>query len=172
MTSAGNAARRFLAGEVPRATEAPPAIMEGPGIERGSILDGTALPFTAGQQRRSSRSGFTLAEALAALAFMAIVIPVAVNGLRIANLAGQVAERKAVAARIAERIVNETVVTTGGQSLGQKGVVREGVFDYQWSARIEPWTEGTFRMLTVQVTFPVQGQEYDVALSTLMPLNQ
>ena len=33
------------------------------------------------------RAGFTLAEVLAALAFMAIVIPVAVQGLRIASRA-------------------------------------------------------------------------------------
>src|SRR5436190_13357159 len=55
---------------------------------------------------------FTLAEVLAALAFMAIVIPVAVNGLRVANLAGQVGQRKAVAARIAERVLNEYTTTS------------------------------------------------------------
>src|SRR2546427_2640107 len=40
--------------------------------------------------RRKHAGAFTLAEVLAALAFMAIVIPVAVNGLRVANRAGQV----------------------------------------------------------------------------------
>ena len=45
-------------------------------------------------------AGFTLVEVLAALLFMAIVIPVAVEGLRIASLAGQVAQRKSVAARV------------------------------------------------------------------------
>ena len=53
---------------------------------------------------RRARAAFTLVEVLAALLFMAIVIPVAVDGLRLANLAGQVGQRKAAAARIAERI--------------------------------------------------------------------
>jgi len=48
---------------------------------------------------------------LVALAFMAIVIPVVLQGLRIASLAGEVSQRKALAARIAERVLNEAIVT-------------------------------------------------------------
>src|SRR6266513_339917 len=65
--------------------------------------------------RRSAlrhEAAFTLAEVLAALLFMAIVIPVAVQGLRIASRAGSVAERKSAAARVAEKILNENLVTT------------------------------------------------------------
>lgn len=112
-------------------------------------------------------SGFTLVEVLAALAFMAIVIPVAVEGLRIASLAGQVGERKAVAARIAERTMNELLVTGQYRSATQKGVIREGPQEYQWSMRSEPWPLGAMRLVTVQVTYPVQGRDYDVRLSTL-----
>ena len=71
-------------------------------------------------------AGFTLVEVLAALAFMAIVIPVAVEGLRIANLAGQVGQRKAAAARIAERVMNELFVTGQLRSTISRGVVQEG----------------------------------------------
>ncbi|MGV3772912.1 MAG: hypothetical protein ACO1QB_08425 [Verrucomicrobiales bacterium] len=126
----------------------------------------------AAEQTRRSVGGFTLAEALAALTFMAIVIPVAVQGLRVANLAGQVAQRKAVAARIAERVLNESIVTAQSQGPGQRGMIQEGVLEYQWTVRTEPWTEGNFKLMTVQVTFPAQGQDYDVRLSTLMPLTQ
>ena len=59
---------------------------------------------------KRGRGAFTLAEVLAALAFMAIVIPVAIQGLRIANLAGQVGQRKAAAGRIAERVLNEWII--------------------------------------------------------------
>ena len=45
-------------------------------------------------------AAFTLAEVLAALLFMAIVIPAAVEGLHIASLAGTVAARKGEAAHI------------------------------------------------------------------------
>jgi general secretion pathway protein I len=112
--------------------------------------------------------GFTLAEVLAALAFMAIVIPVAVEGLRVASLAGQVGQRKAVAARIAERVLNERVVTSQTQTATQRGVVQDGVLQYQWYVHSELWPEDAMRLVTVEVTFPVQGQTYDVRLSTLM----
>lgn len=115
-----------------------------------------------------ARAAFTLVEVLAALAFMAIVIPVAVDGLRIANLAGQVGQRKAAAARIADRMLNELAVTGQFQSPTQSGTVQEGVTAFQWSMRSEPWPMDSMRLVTVQVNFPVQGREYNVRLSTLV----
>lgn len=113
-------------------------------------------------------AGFTLAEVLAALLFMAIVIPVAVEGVRVANLAGQVGQRKTVAARIAERTLNELLVTHAWQGASSGGVVREGTQDYQWQMRLDPWNQGILRELSVDVMFLVQGKEYDVRLSTLV----
>jgi type II secretory pathway pseudopilin PulG len=115
-----------------------------------------------------SKSAFTLAEVLAALAFMAIVIPVAINGLRVANLAGQVGERKAVAARIAERVLNEYTVTGTTQTPAQSGTVQEGGSQYRWSIRTEPWNQDTMRLVTALVVYGVQGQDYDLRVSTLM----
>src|SRR3954466_5122075 len=88
-----------------------------------------------GSGAKRARSGFTLAEVLAALVFMAIVIPTAVEGLRIANLAGQVGQRRAVAARIAESVLNELLVTHQWQTGTQTGVVQEGPMQYRWMLR-------------------------------------
>jgi hypothetical protein len=124
------------------------------------------LPRRNGASRRAQ--AFTLAEVLAALAFMAIVIPVAVEGLRVANLAGQVGERKAVAARIGERVLAEWVIASQPQSSTPRGVIQEGVQEYTWSIQSEPWNQDTMRLATVQVIYTVQGREYDVHLSTLL----
>ena len=113
-------------------------------------------------------AGFTLAEVLAALMFMAIVIPVTIEALRIANLAGQVAQRKAAAARIAERVLTELVVTGQWQSTTQDGVLEEGPYQYRWAMRLDPWNHAVLRLLTVEVTFEVQGQPYQVRLSRLL----
>jgi prepilin-type N-terminal cleavage/methylation domain-containing protein len=123
-------------------------------------------PFSSGAKSR--RSGFTLAEVLAALAFMAIVIPVAVQGLRVASLAGEVSLRKATGARIADRVLNEYIITSKTQTPARNGVVQEGALDYRWVIRSEPWTQDTMRLVTVQVFYNAQGQEYDVQLSTLL----
>ena len=91
--------------------------------------------------------------------FMAIVIPVAVGALRIANLAGEVATRKAVAARIADRMLNEMIVTGQTSKSGQTGKVQEGPIEYTWTINIESSGLDTLRLATVDVTFPAQGKE-------------
>ena len=104
---------------------------------------------------------------------MAIVIPVAVQGLHIASRAGSVAERKGVGARLAERKLNELIVTGQWQSSAQKGTIEEGFHSYSWNLQSEPWVEdGAMRLVTVHVSVPVQGQDYDVAVSTLMDATQ
>jgi len=103
--------------------------------------------------------------------FMAIVIPVAVGALRIASLAGEVGTRKAVACRVAERVLNEAVVTGTVERSNQTGTVRERGLDYRWTLNVEPSGLDTLREATVKVTFPAQGKEYDVSLTTLVDPN-
>ena len=100
--------------------------------------------------------------------FMAIVIPVTVQALRVANEAGQVGQRKVIAARIADRVLNELVASGQWQRSVQNGVVQEGLREYRWSVRLEPWNQTTLRRMTVQVSLPVQGRERDVQLSTIV----
>ncbi len=117
---------------------------------------------------RPGVEAFTLAEVLAALVFMAIVIPVAVQGLQIAGRAGAVAERKREAARVAERVLNESIVTTNYFQAVASGTVLEAGREYRWTLRTEAWTESTMQLLSVAVTFPVQGRDYTVPMSTLV----
>jgi hypothetical protein len=147
----------------------------------------------------SQSSAFTLAEVLAAMLFMAIVIPVAVQGLHVASLAGEVGERKGEAARVAERILNETIVTTNWNQGSQSGTVFEGRREFRWALHTETWSQTSTNpvtsasagsgqlvsaqpvvnqsaasqismdLLSVEVNYTVQGQDYSVRLSTLVP---
>jgi len=117
-------------------------------------------------------SGFTLAEVLAALVFMAIVIPVAIEGVRLASLAGQVAERKSAAVRISELVLNQIILNRQWQQPTQMGTIREGQHDYRWTMRLEAWPESSLRLVTVRVGYTVQGQEYEVSLSSLVDITQ
>lgn len=128
------------------------------------------MRFRPTSSRRSGaerRGGFTLAESLAALAFLAVVVPVAVQGIRVANLAGQVAERKAVAGLVADRVLNELVVT-GRWNTGGSGTVQEGGRQFTWRSENSAWERATLRQLSVLVTFTVQGSEYVVRMSTII----
>lgn len=135
------------------------------------------MKFTPANRRSPGsdrgRAGFTLAEVLAALLFMAIVIPVAVQGLQIASRAGSVSERKALGARLAESKLNELIVTRQWSSSASQGTIQEGFQNYKWRLENQPWAEdGAMRLVTVSVTVPVQGQDYDVPVSTLVDASQ
>jgi type II secretory pathway pseudopilin PulG len=126
------------------------------------------MKFGAPKSNRRSESAFTLAEVLAAMLFMAIVIPVAVQALHVASTAGVVAERKAAAARVAERVLDESVVMANGSQSSQSGTVTESGREFRWTLRNETWPEDAMRLLTAEVKFNAQDREYAVQLSTLV----
>jgi len=117
-------------------------------------------------------SAFTLAEVLAALVFMAILIPVALEGLSIASRAGELAARKSEAALVAERILNENIVTTNWNQTVQSGILRQGFRDFRWTLRNDPWNQDpnqdAMRLLAVEVKFAAQGGDYAVRMTTLV----
>ena len=129
-------------------------------------------PVNKTGSRRRFEAGFTLVETLAALTFMAIVIPVAIDALRIASTAGEVAQRKAEAARVAERVLNESVVTANGDIPTQNGTIRESGHEFQWTMHSALWPSDSMQLLTVEVAFPARDRNYSVHLSTLVNLQQ
>jgi type II secretory pathway pseudopilin PulG len=126
------------------------------------------MHFANSTVKKGRRAGFTLTEVLAALVFMSIVIPVAIMGLRTASLAGVVAQRKVLAARVAERLINETVVTRQWTQSVRKGTVFEGPYQFQWYLHNELWKRDSMRQITAQVDFTAQGSVYSVVLTTLV----
>ncbi len=117
--------------------------------------------------RDRRRAAFTLAEVMAALMFLAIVIPVAVEALHMASLAGEVAARKSAAARVADRVLSESLVTTNWSNGQQSGTVTEGVINYHWRLTSQTWPADQMESVTAEVTYSAQGKEYSVSLSTL-----
>ena len=126
--------------------------------------------------RPRSVAGFTLAEVLAALLFMAIVIPAAIEGMHIASLAGTVAARKGEAARVAQRLLTESLVTTNWSQSSQSGTLTEGQRQFRWTMHTYPWTQdpnqNVILKLSVEVFFTAQNRDYSVRLSTLVDSSQ
>jgi type II secretory pathway component PulJ len=141
-----------------------------------SYMGKTGTAAAMRSARRRSAAGFTLAEVLAALLFMAIVIPVAIEGMHIASRVGTVSERKGEAARVAQRLLAETLVTTNWSQAVQGGTVTEGQREFAWTMHSDPWnqdpSQNIIRQLSVEVKFTAQNQEYAVRMSTLVDSSQ
>ena len=113
-------------------------------------------------------SAFTLAEVLAALLFLAIVIPTAVDALHVASLAGEVAARKGAAARVADYELNTSLVMTNWNTGSQSGTVTENGIDYRWTLASQSWpAQSALSIVTAVVKYSAQGKDYSVTLNTL-----
>ena len=114
-------------------------------------------------------SAFTLVEVLAALLLMAIVIPVAIEALHTAAIAGEVAARKGEASRVANEVLNQSIVATNWNRGTQNGTVTDGGKTFRWTLNTGNWPQDNFmQLLTAQVQFSVQNKDYSVQMNTLV----
>src|SRR5215471_15586268 len=121
---------------------------------------------TRKQHRRAA--AFTLVEVLAAMAFMAIVIPVVVEALHVSSMSGEFAVRKSEAARVADKVLNEDLSQFNANTSGQSGTVIDNGHEYRWTVSSQPWSQdSTMQLMTAEVKFSVAGRECSVHLDTL-----
>ncbi|MDP7638568.1 MAG: type II secretion system protein [Candidatus Hydrogenedentes bacterium] len=112
--------------------------------------------------------GFTFAESLAAMLFMAIVVPVMVQGMTVASGAGIAAERQREAVELAERLLTELVLTDEWRDSESDGDFGEDWPGYRWVLSDDEWEEDTMRVVSLEVFFKVRGRERSVVLTTLV----
>jgi len=104
--------------------------------------------------------------------FMVIVIPVALSGMRVAASAGEASQRRLVAARVANKVVNELRAENLLQNGSQRGIFREDGIEYDWSQTTSFWmgdSTSQMFMATVSVQYKVGGARCAFNLSTLLP---
>ena len=134
---------------------------------RERLLTGGAI-LSLSARGTYRRMGFTIAETLAALVFVAIVIPVAVQGITLANRAGVIADRQRVAAQLADKLLAESVVTGSWLDGDQEADCGDDWPDYRYKLSSQAWETDTMDVVTVEVFFQVQGREHSVSMSTLV----
>ena len=118
------------------------------------------------------RAGFTFVEVLAAMLFLAIVVPAIVTALTISNRASEVTDRGTTAGQLAANKLNEMLIGSAWQGASNAGGDCGADFPgYRWQLTQEPWTgdaAAAMTQLKVEVFFQVQGTERSVALTTLV----
>jgi hypothetical protein len=129
----------------------------------------SARPSFLSCRSRRRALAFTFAELLAAMVFVAVVIPVAVKAIALANRAGVLAERSRIAVELADRVLTEMTVTDEWRQASRQGDFGEEWPGFRWVLDDTVWDEDMMRVISVEVFFDVQGREYSVRLSTLAP---
>jgi type II secretory pathway pseudopilin PulG len=124
------------------------------------------LPILNRSNRK--RSGFTLVESLAALLFLAIVLPVALQGLALANRSAVVAERKQIATRLLDNLINEWSATGQLMTGASTGNFAPDYPEYNWKMETIGWTDSLMREVIFVASYNVQGREHYVTLATLV----
>ena len=119
-------------------------------------------------RRTCFRAGFTFAEVLAAMVFLAVLIPVVIQGILLANRAATVSARQALAARLGANQLEAWVATGQWQSGLRSGTFAPDYPMFQWQLSDQPWSADSMTELTLEVRFEVQGRPYTVRLSTLV----
>jgi hypothetical protein len=88
--------------------------------------------------------------------------------LRVASLSGEFATRKAEAARVADDVLNESIVTTNWNS-AVNGTVIENGHEFHYTVHSQNWLQDpTMQLLTAEVTFSAGGRQCSVRLNTLV----
>lgn len=126
-----------------------------------------STPYCKSRKGRTLRA-FTFVEILAAMVFLAILIPAILEGISLANRAAVISERTAVAVQLAENKLGELTVDNAwasGESSGDFGNDWPG---YRWKSVQGSWDMDDMTTLDVEVSFSVQGQDRSVQLSTLV----
>lgn len=118
---------------------------------------------------RRSYSAFTLIESLVALAMLAVILPIVMQGISLAISLSSQARHQTEAANLARMKLDELVVTqewNGGSAL--QGNFGEQWPGYEWAATINTWQDGSMSELDVKVTWTARQRQRAITMTTLV----
>jgi prepilin-type N-terminal cleavage/methylation domain-containing protein len=114
------------------------------------------------------RNGFTFIELLATVVLIAVIMPVAMQGISLCTrLAGQ-SRQQIEAVSLAKTKLTELIVTRDWENGDQSGDFGADWPDYQWTATLIDWTDSTMRELDLTVSWLLRGKNRTITLSTLV----
>jgi prepilin-type N-terminal cleavage/methylation domain-containing protein len=123
------------------------------------------------KKRRASLRGFTLVEALVAIAVMAIAIPILLQGFILANTISEKVRKETEATAVAQSALDEILATQVYNNIS--GEIEVNGTSYAFSSSQDAYeSETNVSQLVVTVTWPFKGQERSIELSTIVYIPQ
>lgn len=116
--------------------------------------------------------GFTLLEILATFVLVAIIIPVAMEGISLSTKIASDSKRKIEAGILAEQKLTEILITDEWMNGDQDGDFGEEFKDYEWNLEVLDWEgEELIRQIDLYVDWISSGKNRSVVISTLAYLD-
>ena len=114
------------------------------------------------------RRGFTLIEALATIAVLAIVIPVLVGGFILAGDIAGLTQQNSDATLLAQSIMDQ-MIANGDWQNGGSSTEQIGPNFYTWSASSDAWdNEADVQQFTITVEWQHKSTHRQIALTTVV----
>jgi hypothetical protein len=102
------------------------------------------------------------------MVFLAILVPVVIEGLSLANRVAVVAERTAVAGQLAENHLNQLLLNRLWATTSARGDFGPDWPGYRYELQRRNWTLDGMVELDLRVRFDVQGRPHELRLTTLV----
>jgi prepilin-type N-terminal cleavage/methylation domain-containing protein len=112
--------------------------------------------------------GLTLAEVLAAIVIVAVVVPVAMQGISIATGLASLTRQRAQATSLAESKLDEIIIGQLWQGAQLSGDFAPQFPEYHWQADVSDWEEADMKQIQLHVSWVNRGKDREIILSTLV----
>jgi prepilin-type N-terminal cleavage/methylation domain-containing protein len=119
------------------------------------------------QDPSARRRAFTMVEVLVSMVLMAVILPVAMQGISLALRGASLARQKSVAASLAQTQMADLIAAGDWSQANMQGAFPDDP-DYTWTAELTEWSGTTVEQLEVDVLWTARGQQRSVSLDTLI----
>ena len=119
-----------------------------------------------------SERGFTLVEILATFVLIAIILPVAMEGIYLSTKMASDSKKKIEAGTLAEIKMTDLLVNKDWTDGDDNGNFGNDYPEYTWRYEVKDWeSEDMMRQIDLYVEWAATGRTHSVVLSTLVYLD-
>ena len=125
------------------------------------------------QKKLFSERGFTLVEILATFVLIAIILPVAMEGISLSTKMASNSKRKIEAGTLAEIKMTDLLVNEDWIDGDDNGNFGTDYPEYTWRYEVKDWdSEELMRQIDLYVEWAAMGKTHSVVISTLVCLDE
>lgn len=118
-----------------------------------------------------SKNGFTLVEILATFVLIAIILPVAMEGISLSTRMASESRRKIEAGTLAEKKLTEITITRDWINGDQSGDFGNEYPEFKWRYKVSEWgKEELIRQIDLYVEWAAIKETHSVSVTTLVSL--